>query len=286
MTQWQQAREEWIFQSVKEKGFDWVRIPVQWGARADASGNIYGDFMGQVEETVGWAKKHGLVALINAHHEDWFDNGGSLDRLVNIWRQIAEHFKGYGDNELVFELFNEPNAMSLDTLNQMNRAVLSVIRKNNPTRLVFLGGLKQMGRWWINANPDAMQIPAGDENLGLTVHSYDPYSFAGPQPSLNSFGDAEVAAAEDQQRQLSAWARARGIKQVVLNEFGVTVQQSNRYDRLKYYHANSQACAKQGQGYAIWDDNGWWQVLNRNSRSWDEGVLENLVSPHKEIVGV
>jgi aryl-phospho-beta-D-glucosidase BglC (GH1 family) len=133
----QQERAEWILESVKDRGFDWVRIPVQWGCRADVSGNIDGSFMSQVEETVGWAKKHGLVALINTHHEDWFDNGGDLNRLVNIWRQIAEHFQDFADSELVFEIFNEPNHMSLDALNAMNEAVLPVIRNSNPTRMVL-----------------------------------------------------------------------------------------------------------------------------------------------------
>jgi endoglucanase len=275
---WPQAREEWIFQSVKEKGFDWVRIPVNWGNHADGSGNIDGSWMSQVVETVEWAHKHQLVALINAHHEDWFDDGGDLNRLVNIWRQIADQFQGYPDSQLVFEIFNEPNHMSLDTLNAMNAAVLPVIRETNPTRLVFLGGLAQMGRWWINANPDAMSIP-DDANLGLTVHSYDPWSFAGNDPSTSTFSDGDAGDAQTQQGQLVAWAAQRGIKQVVLNEFGVTVQQPNRNDRIKYYRANSQACVANGQGYAIWDDNGWWQILDRNSRSWDEEILAALVSP-------
>merc|ERR1711963_941047 len=101
-----------------------------------------------------------------------------------------------------------------------------------------------MGRWWINANPDAMKIPS-DANLGLTVHSYDPWNFAG-----------------DQMSRLKWWAQARGIKQVVMNEFGVTNDQPNKAARLTYYRVNSQACVNNGQGYAIWDDNGWWQVLN------------------------
>jgi endoglucanase len=274
----QQERAEWILESVKDRGFDWVRIPVQWGCRADVSGNIDGSFMSQVEETVGWAKKHGLVALINTHHEDWFDNGGDLNRLVNIWRQIAEHFQDFADSELVFEIFNEPNHMSLDALNAMNEAVLPVIRNSNPTRMVFLGGLAQMGRWWINQNPDALRIPE-DANLGLTVHSYDPWSFAGDHPSSTSFSDDDAADAEAQQGRLADWAKEKGIQQVMLGEFGTTVQQPNRGDRLKYYKANAEACAKHDQGYAIWDDNGWWQVLNRDTRTWDEDILAQLTSP-------
>merc|ERR1711939_193866 len=111
---------------------------------------------------------------------------------------------------LVFEIFNEPNKMSLTTLNTMNHEVLAVIRETNPSRLVFLQGLAMSGRWWINANPDSMTIPS-DANLGLTVHSYDPWSFAGQIPAATtSFSDGNAADAEMQQAQLESWAAARG----------------------------------------------------------------------------
>jgi aryl-phospho-beta-D-glucosidase BglC (GH1 family) len=135
-----------------------------------------------------------------------------------------------------------------------------------------------MGRWWINQNPDALRIPE-DANLGLTVHSYDPWSFAGDHPSSTSFSDDDAADAEAQQGRLADWAKEKGIQQVMLGEFGTTVQQPNRGDRLKYYKANAEACAKHDQGYAIWDDNGWWQVLNRDTRTWDEDILAQLASP-------
>jgi len=31
-------------------------------------------FLSDVNETVHWANKHGLVAMLNTHHENWFDN--------------------------------------------------------------------------------------------------------------------------------------------------------------------------------------------------------------------
>lgn len=111
------------------------------------------------------------------------------------------------------------------------------------------------------------------------MHSYDPWSFAGDHPSSTSFSDDDAADAEAQQGRLADWAKEKGIQQVMLGEFGTTVQQPNRGDRLKYYKANAEACAKHDQGYAIWDDNGWWQVLNRDTRTWDEDILAQLASP-------
>ena len=95
----QQLRAQWIFESVKQQGFDWVRIPVHWGARTGGSSpwSIDGGFMGEVKETVGWALDQGLTVLINAHHEDWLDSNywGGAERFKAIWTQIADAFKAY-----------------------------------------------------------------------------------------------------------------------------------------------------------------------------------------------
>jgi hypothetical protein len=142
---------------------------------------------------------------------------------------------------------------------------------------VFLGGLAQMGRWWINQNPDAMTIPR-DANIGLTVHSYDPWPFAGDHPTSTSFSGSDEQDAHDQMRKLKSWAQARGVQQVMMGEFGVTNDQSNKEARLRYYKVNSQACAENGMGYAVWDDNGWWQIFDRNAGTWQEDVLAQLAS--------
>lgn len=64
------------------------------------------------------------------------------------------------DDRLVFELFNEPKALTVGQLNTMNAALLEVIRRSSPTHQIHLGGLHQMNSDWIIANPDAMTFPA------------------------------------------------------------------------------------------------------------------------------
>ena len=201
---------EWVFESVQAAGFDWVRIPCQWDYYTAKSAPYAIDpkFMAQVNTTVGWALKHGLRAMINTHHEnDWVESktdptkfAKALPRLVAIWRQMAEHFAAIPDDQLVFEIFNEPLDMTVAQLNTMNAAVLPVIRATNPTRQVHLGGLEQMGTWWILANPDAMVFDPKDDHLALTVHSYNPWPFAGSSgpppthaPTVHTFTPKDIA---------------------------------------------------------------------------------------------
>lgn len=280
--------EPWVFATVKQSGFDWVRIPVQWGPRTAMQPpySIDPAFMAQVRQTVKMAVAANLTAMVNTHHEDWADNEAAfpaaLPRLDAIWAQVAAEFAGYGRGDLVFELFNEPSNLTVGQLNTMNAKLLATVRKTNPDRQVHLGGLAKMGTWWILAHPDAMVFPASDKNLALTVHSYTPWDFAGPGPTRHGptdhvFGPGDVVAANKTMSGLAAWSRVNGVP-VVHDEFGCTFMQSNRTARLEYYGVYARAAEANGVGWAVWDDDGWYRVLSRRNRSagWDDGILKEL----------
>jgi endoglucanase len=280
---------EWVFETVAAAGFDWVRIPAQWGCHAalDPPYTVDAAFLAQVNQTVGWALKTKMRAMINTHHENkWIDTTNTttfntaLPRLVAIWTQIAEAFAGFSDDVLVFELFNEPNSMKVGQLNQMNAALLPAVRATNPTRQVHLGGLANMNSGWILSHEDAMVFPKADKHLALTVHSYDPWSFAGSSgpppthaPTAHSFDSSEYGKV---MRGLKAWSVKHNIP-VYLDECGCTVMQTNRTGRLEYYRVLRVAAEEAGVGWAIWDDDGWWKTLDRRgNRTWDSGVLTAL----------
>ena len=123
----------WVFDAVKKAGFDWVRIPVHWDPHTSHTPPfaINATWMQTVIETVTWAHASGLVAMVNTHHENWFDNTTTFDsnlpRFLAIWSQIAETFKAVPDSQLVFEILNEPSNIKIDQLNAMNAAVLPVV---------------------------------------------------------------------------------------------------------------------------------------------------------------
>lgn len=280
---------DWVFKSVAAAGFDWTRIPAQWGCHALEVEPYTVDpaFLATVNETVGWARRHSLRAMVNTHHENsWIDTTNetafeaALPRLVAIWKQIAEAFATVPDDALVFELFNEPNKMSVVQLNTMNAALLPVIRASNPTRQVHLGGLANMNSGWILSHEDAMAFHAGDKHLALTVHSYDPWNFAGSSgpppthaPTAHTF---DPAAMPKVMAGLKEWSAKHQIP-VYLDECGCTVMQTNTTARLEYYRILRTSAEANGIGWAIWDDDGWWKTLDRKGdRTWDAGVMTAL----------
>lgn len=274
---------EWTFESVKARGFDWVRIPVQWDSHTATTSPYLVDpeWLATVNQTVRWALKHGLKAMINSHHETWLDNATTfptmLPRLVAIWEQVAHSFASVSSN-LVFELLNEPNYITIDQLNEMNSALLAVIRPTNPTRQIHFGGLKKMGAWWIvqPQNWGVITFPPNDTNLALTVHSYAPYDFAGPSPIVDTYTSKDQAKADETMATLGNWSHNSSIP-VVLDEFGCTVQQRNSTARYLYYQTTAAAATQHGLGWAVWDDNGWFRILDRTTQEWDAQLLETIL---------
>jgi len=241
--------------------------------------------MARVLQVVGWATSRNLTAIVNAHHADWFDSAANyeamLPRFQAIWQQVATAFAGVPDALLRFELLNEPVNLNLTQLNDAYARVVPLIRAaGNPTRAIYLGGLQWMSPYWVAQHPDGVQWPAGDPNLRLEVHSYDPYGFClQSPPGQSTWGSpTDVAAVQAMWAGLGAWQAAHG-RPVLMGESGCQVTAPSRADRLSWYNATARASAAAADGLAIWDDDGNWKVYDRAARTWDAGVLQALGLP-------
>lgn len=203
------------FDAVAKTGYKSVRIPVTWiGHFGEAPEyTISKERMERVAEVLGYAKKAGLKAIVNIHHDGHADGGhpdtytwlkvqeaaknDSLNNVIKeqlaaIWTQIAERFKEEGD-WLIFETLNEihdgnwgnENVMEnaedqYRVLNEWNQVALDAIRAtggNNETRYVGIPGYV--------TRPDLtvahLQLPKDrvEGRLMVAVHSYDPWDYAG-----------------------------------------------------------------------------------------------------------
>lgn len=165
------------FAAMKSEGFDHVRIPVAWHHYAGpAPGYLLepGIFT-KVDFLVTNALARGLSAIVNIHHFDEFTSApaATQPKFLALWRQIAARYANQPEG-LAFELLNEPkDAATTETLNPIYAAAIRAIRESNPSRVLFVGpgnfnSLDQLG---------ALKLPDDDENLIVTVHSYEPFLF-------------------------------------------------------------------------------------------------------------
>jgi endoglucanase len=162
---------------IKNEGFDHVRIPTGWHHYTGASPDyrIKREFFARVDEFVDAALREKLGVIINIHHFDDFtsDPKAQTAKFEAIWAQIAAHYSK-APEWLAFELLNEPkDAATTEVINSIFAKTISVIRKTNPARTIFLGP----GRWNSISELPALLLPDDDQNLIVSVHNYDPFFF-------------------------------------------------------------------------------------------------------------
>lgn len=115
-----------LMKMMKDAGFGAIRVPVTWYNHMDKDGNVDKDWMKRVHTIVDYVIDNDLYCIINVHHDTgsgsangqkvptslhWImateDNyNTNKDRFEELWTQIAEEFKDYGE-KLVFAGYNE-----------------------------------------------------------------------------------------------------------------------------------------------------------------------------------
>jgi endoglucanase len=289
---WNKPAQEFYFTDWASRNFSTVRIPVRWDNHTGQTAPylISPAFLSRVETIVGWCLEAGFTCLINAHWDSWLDLAddaafaAQLPRYDAIWRQVGAAFASYPPR-LLFESFNEPHLMSTSSMNTMLATFYAATRATNPTRTLILGWLSYMGPSWIQedggANFNAMNIPGNGTDTALLVetHSYDPWGVCG-QGTVPWGAPGDVAAMGYMFGNLSLWSAAHGGLGVFMGECGCTRKQEQA-QRVAWYTSFFQHVRNTPGivGGLVWDDDGEFQVYNRSSRTYDEGVMGAIGLP-------
>ncbi|GIP52968.1 glycoside hydrolase family 5 protein [Paenibacillus vini] len=215
--------------AMKEAGFDSVRIPVAWTNAIDyESGNytIKKAYMDRVEEIVNYALDADMYVVINEHWDGgWWGMFGSatsetrekaMELYVSMWTQIAERFQDYSD-KLIFESGNEELGSRLndvdvskdsgaltedesyETTNKINQTFVDTIRGsggNNSERFLLIAGYNTNIMATLD---DRFQMPKDSiaNRLLISVHYYDPWSYAGSEDLASWGSESEYKAQND-----------------------------------------------------------------------------------------
>jgi aryl-phospho-beta-D-glucosidase BglC (GH1 family) len=274
---WADPAQEYYFDMYQEAGFKTVRIPITWSNHLGTSSpyTINETFLSRIEEVVKWGLERGMFVIINAHHEEWIKNTETFNaqkpRFYALWEQLSERFKDYPDS-LLFEILNEPHyevgtvskSITQAQLDELNKAVLDIIRAKNPTRITIYGGKQysNSGDLLSAAIPDPQ-----DAYLMGYFHSYDPWDFAGK--SIGTWGTAsDVQTMVSKFAGVETWSKANNIP-VLIGEFGA-MWDCDYNSRMFYYATYTEQALAHGLAFTTWDDDGWFQVLQRTNAKWND----------------
>lgn len=269
-----------LFVTVKDLGFDTVRIPVSWSGHTSGAPEytIDGAWMDRVETVVDQALEAGLYVIVNAHHDNGVyypapeNSQRGQEYLTAIWSQIAARFADT-DHRLIFQTMNEPRIegasyewsvdaknqdclAALDVVNDLNQAALDAIRAGggyNADRFVLVcpyagspgGALLSRFR---------MPEDSAEGRLLLSIHAYTPYDLCldtkSPADAFTKSGKSQI---DGMLKSLDYMYVQKGVP-VVIDEMGC-IDKDNaqaRYDWARYYVS---AAAAYGIP-CVWWDNG------------------------------
>jgi endoglucanase len=263
------AVEASLFSAVRAAGFDAIRIPVTWSLHMGAGPDyvIESSFLDRVAEVVSQARQAELAVIINLHHDgadaydgvEWLalnDAQGNISavndaaveaRFVAVWSQIADRFKD-SDSGLLLESMNEihdgydaPDPAYYAAINHLNQVFVDLVRQsggNNGERVLVLPGYNTN----IDYTVEGFSLPTdtANERLVLSVHFYDPWSYAGEgsthtwgaaSPGSDSWGQESYVV--EQYDKLVQSFSSQGIP-VIVGEYGA-VHQEGYEDYRRYY---------------------------------------------------
>jgi len=266
---WSNPIRQNYFDIIKAAGFKSVRLPVRWAEKASdvPPFEIPASFTESVKKVVDWSIEAGLPIVINIHHyNELYDDERcrtdlalQREKFVELWRQIAETFKDYSNDSLVFEVLNEPRTRITSLiLNNMLEEVWPVIRETNPNRTIMINSTD----WGKYSKLPEINIPGGDMNVILSGHYYNPHSFThqgenGAATGVNWGTDREKVVLkgeieETYQRIKQKWPGINGTT-IALNigEFGVT-NRANINERATWVALLRSEIEERGMSWHYW----------------------------------
>ena len=258
-----------IVDTVYNKGFNAIRIPVTWDAFTSSGPayNINTAWLERVQEVVDYAISNDMYVILNMHHENWIDlelgeMEQDLAQYTSMWNQIATRFAGY-DEHLIFEALNEPREIGKpqewvggtqegrEFVNDFTRTFVETVRTtggNNDRRLLLIPGYAASS---MEISLAAIEVPE-DDMIAVSVHAYIPYNFA-----LNTSGtdkwNSDTADIDTLMKNLDKLFLSKDIP-VILGEFGA-VYKNNDDERVEWARYYVTAATEHNIPCFWWDNN-------------------------------
>lgn len=300
------------FRFIARAGFDHVRLPVDEKELWTDDGRPNEENFGYLMRALGWARTHGLRVVVDlhtvrSHHFNAANDGGPANTLfsdpaaqaqfLGLWKQLSARLRDQPLDAVAYEILNEAVADDDEDWNRLVAAAHAQIRTTEPNRVVVIGSNRWQGAWKF----PALKVPAGDPNIILSTHCYEPFTFThyranwtpvklytGPvQYPGRPIPAAELAKIEAQQPAavvdqfasarrewdaeriredlMPAIKRARELGlQLYCGEFGC-LPTVPRADRLRYYLDFVGVLEREGLAWGNWDYKGNFGLFARQS---------------------
>jgi endoglucanase len=259
-----------------EWGFNFARICLDYKTYTEPDDwtKFREDALKEIDEVIDWGHRYGIHINLDLHRspvchiqnkepgysqeflkesESLWESGEALDVCAKHWAHLAHRYKGIPNEELSFNLMNEPRAIPVETYVRVVKRLVEAIREEDPDRLIIADGL----RW--------AQVPVfelADLKIAQSTHCYDPIT-------LCFYGAEWVKGASDFPEPtwpLGLWdkdrlqrERIKPWKELEARGVGVHVGEFGTWNKVPH----QVALAWMRDCLALWKEAGWgWALWN------------------------
>ena len=162
--------------TIKEAGFKTVRLPVAFDMFLQPnSSNFRVELLDKLGDAYNTCEKLGLSLIITYHYGKIYYGSDNRyterDRIMWMWKQMQNKFRGMGYQSLFFELYNEPTEERAAWKEDVNYIVKG-LRWEEKDRYYIIGGTNY------NNADELLDIgKLDDDKILYTIHFYEPYIF-------------------------------------------------------------------------------------------------------------
>jgi endoglucanase len=166
---------------IDSMGFDHIRLPVDEEQLWDSTGKRQAEAFLLLDSCLYWCREKGLKVILdlhilrshhfNAKEKPLWTKPAEQDKFIALWRDLASAVNKFPEAMLAYEFMNEPVADDAEQWNVLLSRVTDSIRSWEKNRTLVIGSNR-----WQSANTfDQLRIPAGDKNILLSFHFYEPF---------------------------------------------------------------------------------------------------------------
>jgi|LSQX01.2.fsa_nt_gb aryl-phospho-beta-D-glucosidase BglC (GH1 family) len=171
------------FSMISEFGFNFVRLPLDYRFWIK-DGNwdeINEERIKPIDRAVEFGKKYGIHVQICFHRApgytvarpyekmNLFKDEEALQACIKHWRFFAERYKGIPNEQLSFNLFNEPGNVKPEVYAVVAQRLTDAIRETDPGRYIIADGIE----WGRKQVEELFSL-----NVGQAARGYEPMSIS------------------------------------------------------------------------------------------------------------
>jgi endoglucanase len=178
-------REQFLTQAdietIKDMGFDHVRLPVNEEQMWDENGNRHTDAFQLMENCINWCLEYDLRVIVdlhilrshhfNAEEKPLWTDPAEQEKFYDLWRELSASLGKYPNFMVAYELMNEAVANDTELWNNLVTNAVATILQLEPERTIVIGS----NRWQSVDTFDELKVPENDPNILLSFHFYEPF---------------------------------------------------------------------------------------------------------------